>query len=138
MTDIGLNLFQILQNELLSRETSRGNIGLGSRFASITERQKNASAVSHNSRVWRPNHALAPVSALMRECTVHKRKEKQTENAKTSCDPTQNLKEEVWEVHGAFPRTVKEFKQLRFHRRFSLAANGGNKVSEAEIQSHYS
>jgi hypothetical protein len=69
---------------------------------------------------------------------VHKRKEKQTEYAKASKDPTQKLKEEVWEVHAAFPRTVKEFKQLRFHRRFSLAANGGNKVSEAEVQSHHS
>jgi hypothetical protein len=41
-------------------------------------------------------------------------------------------------VHDAFPRTVKELKQLRFRRRFSLAANGGSKASEAEIQSHYS
>ena|SRR5271155_5171303 len=52
MAEIGLNLFQILQNELLSRETSRGNLSLGLRFASIVERQKNTSAVSHNSRVW--------------------------------------------------------------------------------------
>jgi len=51
MAEIGLNLFQILQNELLSRETSHGNLSLSSRFASIMERQKIASAASHNSRV---------------------------------------------------------------------------------------
>jgi hypothetical protein len=86
MAEIGLNLFQILQSELLSRETSCGNLGLGSRFASVMERQTNASAVSYNSQIWRPSHALAPVSALTRERTVHKRKEEQTENAKTSYD----------------------------------------------------
>jgi hypothetical protein len=41
MAEIGLNLFQILQNGLLSRETSRSNLGLGIRFASVVERQEN-------------------------------------------------------------------------------------------------
>ena len=56
-----------------------------------------------------------PVSAITHVQTAHKQKEKQQEKAKSSYDPGQNLKEEVWKEHRRFPRTVGDFQELRFY-----------------------
>ncbi|KIW18156.1 hypothetical protein PV08_02444 [Exophiala spinifera] len=120
--DLGLNIFQVVQNELLSREGSRSTLGLGFRLAVLEERLKNHESKSKNSLVWRPHHAVAPISSLTPESKrlvdAERRRLLSRKGARAidDKDPTMLPRhEESWEVHPDFPRTVLEFKQLQFH-----------------------
>jgi len=122
--ELGLNVFQIFQNELLSREGNRSTMGVGSRLAAIEERLKNHEAQSRNGHAWRPQHSLCPLSSLTPEARnlaeQQRRKLLERKGAsitKDDKDPTKLVRDdEIWEVHPHFPRTVWEFKQLQFHR----------------------
>lgn len=122
--DLGLNIFQVVQNELLSREGSRSTLGLGFRLAVLEERLKNHESKSKNSLVWRPHHAIAPISSLTPEskrlADAERRRLLSRRGAKAidDKDPTMLPRhEESWEVHPDFPKTVMEFKELQFHRK---------------------
>jgi hypothetical protein len=125
MAELGLNVFQVIQNELLSREGSRSTVGLGFRLQIIEERVKNAEACAKNGQLWRMNHAIKPITALTPR--ARKRLEQQREKLlsrkdankhKDDKDPTMMPRdEEVWEVHKHFPRFILDFKQLQFHRK---------------------
>ncbi|EXJ60869.1 hypothetical protein A1O7_05022 [Cladophialophora yegresii CBS 114405] len=123
----GLNIFQILQNELITREGNRSTLGLGFRLAIIEERLKNQEARSKNGLIWRPYHTVAPISAptpRARAIVEAQRKRllerKGATPTKDDKDPTMHMRdEELWEVHRDYPRTVLEFKELQFHRRLS-------------------
>ncbi|KIX08995.1 uncharacterized protein Z518_00073 [Rhinocladiella mackenziei CBS 650.93] len=124
--EFGLNVFQVIQNELLSREGNRSTLGLGFRLAIIEERIKNHEAKTKNSHIWRPYHAIAPISALTPEAKAIVDGQKKRLLARRGANPTKDDKdptkhmrdEELWEVHPDFPRTVLEFKELQFHRKF--------------------
>lgn len=126
MAEIGLNVFQVIQNELLSREGTRSTLGIGFRLAIIEERIKNHEAKTKNGLVWKPYHSLVPVSALTPETreAVESAKRKLLERkgakpAKDDKDPTMLMRdEELWLVHRDFPRSVLEFKELQFHRMY--------------------
>ncbi|KAK5404438.1 hypothetical protein LTR06_009585 [Exophiala xenobiotica] len=120
--DLGLNLFQVIQNELLSREGSRSTLGLGFRLAILEERLKNHEAKSKNALIWRPNHSVAPIATLTPEAKrlaeAQRKRLLERRGAKPvdDKDPTMLPRdEEVWEVHPHFPKTVLEFKELQFH-----------------------
>lgn len=122
--DTGLNVFQVIQNELLSREGTRSTIGLGFRLSIIEERIKNAEACARNGQVWRLNHAIKELTALTPEARRQLEnardklmKRKDANKHKDDKDPTMMPRdEEKWEVHKYFPRSVYGFKQLAYHR----------------------
>lgn len=123
--DLGLNVFQVLQNELITREGSRQSLGLGFRLAIIEERQRNAEAIGRNGQAWRLNHALHRVSACTpesrRKVEAHREKllsRRDARKGKDDKDPTMMPRdEEAWEHHFHFPKTVLEFKELQFYRK---------------------
>ncbi|KIW68236.1 hypothetical protein, variant [Phialophora macrospora] len=120
---LGLNIFQILQNELITREGNRSTLGLGFRLAIIEDRLKNQEARSKNGLIWRPYHSIAPISAPTprSRTTVEAQKKRLLERkgaipTKDDKDPTMHIRDdELWEVHRDYPRTVLEFKRLQFH-----------------------
>lgn len=123
MAELGLNVFQVIQNELITREGNRSTLGLGFRLYIIEERIKNAEAISQNNRIWKPYHTIRPVSALIpeaRQMVERKRQrllDRKGAKEKDDKDPTKLIRdEEIWAVHRYFPRTVLEFKNLQFHR----------------------
>ena len=123
MAEIGLNVFQVIQNELIQREGTRSTLGLGYRLSVIEERVRNAEACARNGQIWRPNHAIHGISALTPEAKSRQEKahdklmNRRGANKKDTQDPTKNVRdEEIWEVHRWFPRTVYDFKQLQYHR----------------------
>ncbi|ETI24275.1 hypothetical protein G647_03644 [Cladophialophora carrionii CBS 160.54] len=120
----GLNIFQILQNELITREGNRSTLGLGFRLAIIEDRLKNQEARTKNGLIWRPYHTVAPILAPTprARAIVEAQKKRLLERkgaipTRDDKDPTMHMRdEELWEVHRDYPRTVLEFKQLQFHR----------------------
>lgn len=125
----GLNIFQILQNELITREGNRSTLGLGSRLAIIEERLKNQEARSKNGLIWRPHHTIAQVTAPTPQARaiVEAQKKRLLDRkgahpTKDDKDPTMHMRDdELWDVHRHFPRTVRDFKELQFHRTFSIS-----------------
>ena len=128
---LGLNVLQVLQNELQARETNKTGLGIGSRLLNIEARIKNTEAVSRNSRVWRLHHSLAPVSSsFVRYNNRDKQKSRDRDRRRSVTDlgsftgldrrdkrdPEKETMEEVWEVHKWFPETVEEFKELQYWR----------------------
>ena len=122
--DTGLNVFQIIQNELLSREGTRSAIGLGARLTVLEERSKNSEAFAKNGLVWKLHHAVHLISAITPDKRLEIEKERQkllsrkgANKEKDEKDPTMLPRhQELWEIHKHFPRNVLEFKQLQFHR----------------------
>ncbi|EXJ69801.1 uncharacterized protein A1O5_06872 [Cladophialophora psammophila CBS 110553] len=121
---LGLNIFQVIQNELIQREGNRSTLGLGSHLSILENRLKNQEAKTKNGLVWRPHHTIAPIFAptpetraiveAQRKRLLERKGAKLTKDDK---DPTMHVRDdELWEVHRHFPRTVLEFKELRFHR----------------------
>ena len=127
--DTGLNVFQVIQNELLSREGTRSTIGLGFRLLVIEERIKNAEACARNGQLWRLHHAVKEVTALTpaarRRMDAQREKllnRKDANKRKDDKDPTMLPRdEEIWEVHKYFPRSLLEFKRLQYHRMVLLS-----------------
>lgn len=125
---LGLNVFQVIQNELITREGNRSTLGLGFRLAIIEDRIKNQEARTKNGLIWRPHHTIAPVTAPTPEARaiVEEQRKRLLERRgakplKDDKDPTMHIRDdELWEVHRDFPRTVLEFKELQFHRKSSL------------------
>lgn len=123
--DLGLNVFQVIQNELLSREGTRSTLGIGFRLAIVEERIKNHEAKAKNGLIWRPHHAMAPISSLTPEARdlVEAQRKRLLERrgarpARDDKDPTMHIREEeIWDMHRHFPKSVLEFKQLQFHRK---------------------
>jgi len=121
--ELGLNVFQVIQNELLSREGTRSTLGIGFRLSIIEERLKNNEAKTKNGLVWKPRHALQPISALTpeaRQASESQRKKllerKGARPSRDDKDPTMLIRDdELWLVHRDFPRTVIKFKELQFH-----------------------
>ncbi|KAJ9604661.1 hypothetical protein H2200_010775 [Cladophialophora chaetospira] len=119
----GLNIFQIIQNELITREGNRSTLGLGFRLAIIEDRLKNQEARSKNNLIWRPHHAIAPITAPTPQARaiVEAQKKRLLDRkganiAKDDKDPTMHMRDdELWDIHRDFPRTVLEFKELQFH-----------------------
>lgn len=124
MAELGLNVFQVLQNELISREGSRSTIGLGARLTVIEERLKNNEAFAKNSSIWKLHHAVHSISAVTPEAKWKVQKDRErlmsrkgADKEKDEKDPTMLPRhQELWEIHKHFPKTVLEFKQLQFHR----------------------
>ena len=122
---LGLNVFQIIQNELITREGNRSTLGLGFRLAIIEERLKNQEARSKNGLVWRPQHTIAPITAPTPQARaiVEAQKKRLLErkganSTKDDKDPTMHMRDdELWDVHRDFPKTVLDFKELQFHSR---------------------
>ena len=119
--DLGLNVFQIIQNELITREGNRSTLGIGFRLNIIEERAKNSEPCARNGQVWKLHHAIRPVTALTLEAREAIDKERQRlltrhgAKDKDDKDPTKLIrKEEVWEVHHHFPKTVLQFKELQY------------------------
>lgn len=132
MAEIGLNVFQIIQNELLSREGSRSTLGVGFRLSIIETKINNTQAADRNGRVWKLHHSLASIKALTpkarRAAKAQERKllkQEGVDGHRDTKDPTKLVRDaEVWEVNEWFPRTVLEFKELQFSRKCSLTPLG--------------
>lgn len=130
MAEIGLNVFQVIQNELISREGNRGTLGLGFRLAIIEERMINAEAVSRNNKIWKLHHAITPITTLTPTAREASEKQKTAllnrrgaNKHKDDKDPAMLPRgEERWEVHSSFPRTLLEFKELQFHRMQKMSS----------------
>ena len=126
--DTGLNVFQVIQNELLSREGTRSTIGLGARLIVLEERLKNNEAVAKNGLAWKLHHAAHAISAVTPDARSKIEKERErllsrrgANKEKDEKDPTMLPRhQEAWEIHKHFPRTILEFKQLQFHRKSLL------------------
>jgi len=126
MADLGLNIYQIIQNELITREGNRSTLGVGFRLAIIETKIHNAESIARNGRIWKLHHSISPIRYLTPESRrAAKAKEKKflsmknVDLHKDSKDPTKLMRdEEVWDVSKWFPRTLLEFKQLQFDRRF--------------------
>lgn len=137
MAELGLNVFQVIQNELLSREGTRSTLGIGFRLAIIEERLKNHDAKTKNGLVWKPLHTLSPISALTpeaREASETQRRRllerKGAHPFKDDKDPTMLIRDdEQWLVHRDFPRTVLEFKELQFHRMYTTPPSSNLQLS---------
>lgn len=129
---LGLNVYQIVQNELLTREGNRQTLGLGFRLATLETKLNNAEAIARNGRVWRPHHSITPVFALTPEARRAAKAEerrlaklKNGDRHKDLRDPTKLVRDqEVWDVCQWFPRTVREFKALQFERKCIVHYNG--------------
>jgi hypothetical protein len=124
MAELGLNVFQVIQNELISREGTRSTIGLGARLTVIEERLKNSEAFAKNSQLWRLHHAIHSISAITPETRLKIEKERErllsrkgANREKDEKDPTMLPRhQELWEIHKHFPKTILDFKQLQYHR----------------------
>lgn len=122
MAELGLNIYQVIQNELITREGARQSIGIGFRLAIIEHKVENAEATTRNGRIWKLHHAISPVRALTPEARrAAKAKERKLlrqegrNHHKDPKDPTLlTREEEVWEVAEWYPRTLLEFKELQF------------------------
>jgi hypothetical protein len=125
MAELGLNVFQVIQNELISREGNRGTLGLGSRLAILEERMLNSEAINRNGKIWKLNHAVSPITSLTpaarekseqaRSALLNRRGAKKDKDDK---DPAMLPRsDEIWEVHTNFPRSLGDFKELQFHRK---------------------
>ena len=129
MADLGLNVFQVIQNELLSRENNRSTLGTGFRLAILEVKIENDSAASANGRVWKMNHSIRRIKALTPEARSRSEAQRSRlmkvrggDRARDDKDPTKLIRdEEVWEVHPNFPKTVSAFKELQFYRRFEIS-----------------
>ena len=115
--DLGLNVFQVLQNELISREGTRSTVGLGSRLTVLEERLKNNEAFAKNGQAWRLHHAIHAISSVTPEARLTIMKEKErlmnrrgANREKDEKDPTMLPRhQELWDIHKHFPRTILEF-----------------------------
>jgi len=124
MAELGLNIYQVIQNELITREGNRSTLGLGFRLAIIETKIHNVENIARNGRIWRLHHSISPVRALTpesRRATKAREKKllsmKGTDKHKDPKDPTKLIREEeVWDVAEWFPRTLLEFKELQFSR----------------------
>lgn len=122
MAGLGLNVYQVIQNELITREGNRQTLGIGFRLSIIETKVDNCEAISRNGKVWKLHHALSPVKALTpaarRAAKAQERKllrQKDRDPHRDTKDPTKLMREEeIWEVCGWFPRTLLEFKELQF------------------------
>lgn len=122
MAELGLNVYQVIQNELITREGSRQSLGIGFRLAIIEIKIENAEATARNGRIWKLHHAISSVKALTpearRAAKAQERKllrQKDRDQHRDPKDPTKLIRdEEVWEVDEWFPRTLLEFKELQF------------------------
>jgi hypothetical protein len=132
MAELGLNVFQVIQNELISREGTRSTIGLGARLTVLEERLKNNEAFMKNGLIWKLNHAVHYISAVTPESRMKIEEERRklmsrrgANKEKDEKDPTMLPRhQELWEIHKNFPRTILEFKQLQFHRKHLLILSG--------------
>lgn len=123
MAELGLNVYQVIQNELLAREGDRQTLGLGFRLAIIEYKVENAECIARNGRIWKLNHAVSPVKCLTpaarRATKAQERKllrQRDRDPHKDLKDPTKFMREkEVWEVCELFPRTLLDFKELQFN-----------------------
>jgi hypothetical protein len=130
MAELGLNVFQVIQNELISREGTRSTIGLGARLTVLEERLRNNEAFTKNGLIWRLNHAVHLISAVTPESRIKIEEERRklmsrrgANKEKDEKDPTMLPRhQELWGIHKNFPRTILEFKQLQFHRKHSPTA----------------
>lgn len=122
MAELGLNVYQVIQNELISREGNRQSLGVGFRLSILETKIQNIEATNHNSRIWKLHHSMSPIRALTpsarRAAAAQERKllrQKDRDAHKDPKDPTKLIRdEEVWEVAEWFPRTLLEFKELQF------------------------
>lgn len=122
MAELGLNIYQVIQNELITREGNRQSIGLGFRLAIIEHKVENAEAAARNGRIWKLHHSISPIKGLTPEARrAAKAKERKLlrqegrNHHKDPKDPTMlTREEEIWEVAEWFPRTLLEFKELQF------------------------
>lgn len=125
MAELGLNIYQIVQNELITREGNRSTLGIGFRLAVIETKIHNAENIARNGRIWKLHHSISPIRYLTPESRrAVKAREKKLVNLhgadkhKDTKDPTKLIREEeVWDVAQWFPRTLLEFKELQFSRR---------------------
>lgn len=122
MAEIGLNVYQVIQNELLSREGDRQTLGLGFRLAIIEYKVENAENIARNGRIWKLNHGISPVKCLTPEARRATRaqerkllRQKDRDPHRDPKDPTKFMRDkEIWEVCDLFPRTLLDFKELQF------------------------
>lgn len=127
MASLGLNVYQVIQNELLSREGNRQTLGVGFRLGILETKINNAEAVARNGRVWKLHHSITPIKALTptarRAAKAEERRLLSLKNGdkhRDAQDPTKLMRDvEVWAVCDGFPRTVREFKELQFDRKSS-------------------
>ncbi|KAK5088121.1 hypothetical protein LTS08_004820 [Lithohypha guttulata] len=122
MAEIGLNVYQVIQNELLAREGDRQSLGLGFRLAIIEIKITNCENTARNGRIWKLNHAISPLKALTpdarRAAKAQERKllrQRGRDSHRDPKDPTKLIRdEEIWEIAEFFPRTLLDFKELQF------------------------
>ena len=127
MAELGLNVFQVIQNELIQREGTRSTVGLGSRLTILEEHLKNSEAFAKNGLIWKLNHTVHAIASVTPEARLKIEKEREklmtrkgANLEKDQKDPTMLPRhQEVWEIHRHFPKTVLEFKQLQFHRKLT-------------------
>ena len=120
--ELGLNVYQVIQNELITREGSRQSIGLGFRLAILEAKADNAKGEARNSRIWKLNHAISPIKAFTpesrRALKAQERKllnQKDRNKHRDTKDPTMFTRDcEIWDICEWFPRTLLEFKELQF------------------------
>lgn len=125
MAELGLNVFQVIQNELIQREGNRSTLGIGYRLAILEEKITNSEAANRNAKIWKPWHAIAPISAQTPDSKAKTDSARRTllsrkgaDRNKDDKDPTKLPRdEEMWEIHADFPRTLMQFKELQFHRQ---------------------
>jgi len=125
MAELGLNIYQIVQNELITREGNRSTLGVGFRLAIIETKIHNAENIARNGRIWKLHHSISPIRYLTPDSRrALKAREKKLLNRQGADqhqdpkDPTKLIREEeVWHVSQWFPRTLLEFKELQFSRR---------------------
>lgn len=124
MAELGLNIYQVIQNELITREGNRSTLGLGFRLAIIETKIHNAENIARNARIWKLHHSISPIRAMTPDSRkAAKARERKlmslqgTDKHKDTKDPTKLIRdEEVWDVAEWFPRTLLEFKELQFSR----------------------
>ena len=122
MAEIGLNIYQIIQNQLQSKESDRQSLGLGSRLSIIEVKLDNSAALGHNNLISRPHHSIKPLKCMTPESRRDADNARRRLLRQNNRDPHRDPKdptifvrdEEVWEVAPHFPRTVLAFKELQF------------------------
>ncbi|KAK5937996.1 hypothetical protein PMZ80_009585 [Knufia obscura] len=122
MAELGLNIYQIIQNELITREGNRSTLGVGFRLAIIETKIHNTENIARNGRIWKLHHSISPIRALTPESRKAARARERkllnvqgTDKHKDPKDPGKLIREEeVWDVAEWFPRTLLEFKELQF------------------------
>lgn len=129
MAELGLNIYQVIQNELITREGNRQTLGIGFRLAIIETKIDNAEAANRNGRIWKLHHSIAPIKGLTpsarKAAKAQERKLLRQQGAdrhRDTKDPTKLIRdEEVWDVCEWFPRTLLEFKELQFSRKSAIS-----------------